>query len=227
MKRTNTRLAAALLAFGFAFSAHARSEEKLEKKANDAAVILQESVAVPETSIPDSLMKKSTCIVTIPNVFRVGMGWGARFGKGVASCRVANGWSQPAFINIRGGSWGAQIGAQSVDLVLVMINPDAVEILSRGTFTAGVDASITAGPVGRDAEAGTDYKLDSAIYSYSKAHGLFAGLALQGSTLTDDPKDNAKMYGEEVAVNTLLTTSGDRSPATLKAYVDALNTYAH
>jgi SH3 domain-containing YSC84-like protein 1 len=227
MNRTTTRFATALIALGFAFSAHARSEEKLEKKANDAAVILQESVAVPETSIPDSLLKNATCIVTIPNVFRIGVGYGTRFGKGVAACRMAQGWSRPSFINVRGGSWGAQFGAQSVDLVLVFINPDAPTILSKATFTAGIDASITAGPLGRDAEAGVDFKLDSAIYSYSKSKGLFAGIAIQGSSLTGDRKDNAKMYGEPVEAGILLTTPGDSAPATLRGYVDALVRYAH
>jgi lipid-binding SYLF domain-containing protein len=215
-----------LMALFVSVSAQADSNAKLEKKSQDAADIIEEVVRIPEKAIPNSLLEKAVCVATVPNVIKVGFVFGGRIGKGMVSCRVPGGWSQPSFMKVKGGSWGAQFGIQSVDLVLVFVNPNAVERFSKGNFTVGVDASVAAGPIGRDAQAGTDYKLDSEIYSYSKAKGLFAGIVIQGTALTVDKSNNKKVYGD-VTTDRILKSDGHRAPALVTTYVNALERYAH
>ncbi len=208
-------------------SAQADTMDKLQKKSRDAAQVIEEIVRIPEQAIPNSLLQKATCVATIPNVIKVGFVFGGRIGKGLVSCRMAGGaWSQPSFIKIKGGSWGLQFGVQSVDLVLVFVNANAIEKFSKGNFTVGVDASIAAGPLGRDAQVGTDFRLDSEIYSYSKAKGLFAGLVIQGTAITVDTASNQMIYGN-VSAEHILKSDGVRTPSVAMEYVDALNRHAY
>lgn len=142
-------------------------------------------------------------------MIRAGFVIGAKYGKGLVSCRTNNGWSHPSYIELVGGSWGAQIGVQSVDLVLVFVRANAADVMSRGNFTLGADASIAAGPIGRGAQVGTDYKLSSEIYSYSVVRGLFAGIALQGTSVQVDRSANRAVYGN-IDPYDLLTTPDTR-----------------
>lgn len=198
---------------------------QITKKTLEASIIIEEVVSIPDHAIPTSLLEKSTCIATIPNVIRAGFVFGARYGKGLVACRVPGGWSRPSVTQIRGGSWGLQFGIQSIDLVLVFTRPNAVEKFSKNNFTVGVDATVAAGPLGRDAQAGTDYKLDSEIYSYSRAKGLFAGLTIEGTAVTVDRKDNTLIYGITEA-GELLAQDGKTAPASVVPYVDALIRFA-
>jgi len=215
-------LATAFVSFG----AGAASLVQLEKKSIDASNVLEEIMNISESTIPDDLLKRAVCVATIPDVIRVGFVFGARYGTGLVSCRVPGGWSQPSFLSIKGGSWGAQIGIASVDLVLVFIRENAIEKFSKNNLTVGVDAAVAVGPVGRDAQAGTDYQLNSEIYSYSRARGIFAGLAIQGTLLNVKNKDNAKIYGPLVKTKEILSTDGAKSPYNVMSYVHALTTYA-
>lgn len=200
----------------------ASSLHELAQKTDNASAALLDILAMPDREAPLSLLAKATCVATVPNVIRAGFIFGARYGKGMVSCRLNDGWSRPSFIEIHGGSWGAQIGVQSVDLVLVFVRPDAMQKFSKSNFTLGADASIAVGPVGRDAQAGTDYKLESEIYSYSRARGFFAGLTIQGTSITVSKADNAQVYGYETNAYELLTSDGRTSPNEVVRYVNSL-----
>jgi len=209
-----------------AFGVNAASLTQLEKKSTDAGRVLEEIMNISDKTIPEDLLQRAVCVATIPDIIRVGFVFGARYGTGLVSCRIPGGWSQPSFISIKGGSWGAQIGIASVDLVLVFIRENAIEKFSKNNLTVGVDAAVAVGPVGRDAQAGTDYQLNSEIYSYSRARGIFAGLAIQGTLLNVKNKDNAKIYGPSVKTKDILSTSGAKTPANVMPYIHALMTYA-
>jgi len=227
MKRKFQFLVLVLTMTVVSFGVSASSLIQLEKKSQIASNVLEEVMNIPDKTIPDDLLQRAVCVATIPDIIRVGFVLGARYGTGLVSCRVPGaGWSQPSFISIKGGSWGAQIGVASVDLVLVFIRENAIEKFSKNNFTIGVDAAVAVGPVGRDAQAGTDYQLNSEIYSYSRARGIFAGIAIQGTLLDVKNKDNAKIYGPSVTTKDILNTSGVKSPANVMPYVHALTTYA-
>ncbi len=222
----NKKVFTILLSFVISAAAQADSLSRLEKKANDAAAVIEEVVRIPEQSIPRSLLDRAVCVATIPNVIKIGFVFGARFGQGLVSCRVPGGWSQPSFLKVTGGSWGAQIGFQSIDLVLVFVNSNAVQRLSQGNLTVGIDASLAAGPIGRDAQIGTDFKLQSEIYSYSKTKGLFAGIILQGTALTVDRNSNALIYANSDA-GQILRSNNIRASSVVSSYVNSLERFAH
>jgi SH3 domain-containing YSC84-like protein 1 len=200
----------------------AENTGKLEERARNASVILAEATTSADHAIPESLLAHAECIAAIPHVIRAGWGIGGRYGKGLVSCRTAWGWSTPSFVSLTGGSFGLQIGLSATDLVLVFVRSSAVNELSRNDFTMGGDASVAAGPLGRHAEAGTDYKLNSEIYAYSKSRGLFAGLTVGGAILHPDDDANSAIYGGSPSVKALLTSDGHEAPSTVRAFVHAL-----
>lgn len=213
----------AMIALTFSSLTFAESIQSLTNKSAVSASVLQQVMQIPDRSIPRDLLHRATCIATIPNVIRVGLVFGARYGKGLVSCRVANGlWSNPSYITLAGGSWGAQIGITSIDLVLVFVSPNAADRFTRSNFTVGADASVAAGPIGRDAQAGTDYQLNSEIYSYSRSRGLFAGLVIEGSKIKADTSANAMVYGSNMSVSNLLYSRAMRTPTAVSAYVHEL-----
>ena len=205
------------------YNAQADSVGKLADKANNAAVVLQEVTNMKDHEIPVSLLNKATCVATFPQVVRAGFIFGARYGKGLVSCRMGDGWSNPSFVELAGGSWGLQAGIEAVDLVLVFVRPNAVEKFYQTNFTLGVNATIAIGPVGRDAQAGTDYQLNSEIYSYSRTRGLYAGLTLDGTILSVDHSANATIYGAEMKASSILTAKTYLTPETVWPYVNTLS----
>jgi lipid-binding SYLF domain-containing protein len=164
------------------------------KKVEEATEVLTEIMNVPEQGIPESLVKDIYGIAVIPGLIKAGFIIGARHGQGVVSIREGRTWSNPSFITLTGGSIGWQIGAQSIDIILVFKSKKSIDGLMKGKFTLGADASVAAGPVGRQAGAGTDAQLKAEIFSYSRSRGLFAGLALEGSTLQIDDNANSAFY---------------------------------
>ncbi len=209
--------------------ATAETMPDLVDKVNVSASVLREISEISDGGIPHNLMNKATCIATIPNVIKAGFIFGGQYGQGLVSCRVSGRWSQPSFITIAGGSWGFQIGVESVDLVLVFVKSEAAVKMSKGKFTLGGDVSIAAGPVGREAQASTDLTLSSEIYSYSRSRGLFAGLTLDGSIISVDTKTNIMVYGSKLSATDLLEHNTDYilMPAMLRPYNEALSNYAH
>ena len=164
-------------------------------RANEAARVLEEILSAPDKGVPEAIIEKAQAVVVIPSTVKGALLIGAQRGKGVMSVKSASGWSAPAFITLTGGSVGLQIGGQATDIVLVVVNERGIENLAQNTFKIGGDASVAAGPVGREATASTDYKLQAEILSYSRSRGLFAGVSLAGSTIRADRDANEKIYG--------------------------------
>jgi len=169
------------------------------ERAQTAANVLAEIMGAPDQGIPEGLLKKAVGVAVIPHVVKGALGIGGRYGKGLVAQRNADGgWGTPLFIEIGGGSVGLQLGVEATDVVMVFTNSAGIQPLLKGKLKLGADASATAGPVGRKAEVGTDVLLKSAIYSYSRSKGLFAGIALDGAILQLDDSANEKVYGKEI-----------------------------
>ena len=193
----------AMLSLGslcWAGSAREDATERLENATN----VLHEIMGAPDNGIPEEVLEHAKCVAVVPHMVKGGFIFGGKHGKGVATCRTADGWSAPAFITISGGSWGLQIGIEGVDLVLIIQNEKGMQKLLDSNFKIGADASAAAGPVGRHASAGTDWKLDTEILSYSRAKGAFAGLTLEGASIRQDNDSRHAIYGRKVTTRALL-----------------------
>ena len=201
-----------------------KSDEKESERIAKATDVLQDLTTSPDKKIPNELMERAEAVAVIPNVVKGAFGIGGRYGKGVISQRLPNGrWSAPAFLKIGGGSFGAQLGVSSTDLVLVFTDRKALSLLEGGKdLKIGADASAVAGPIGRSAEAGTNIKLESAIYSYSRSKGLFAGVALDGAVLSIDKDKNAEIYGASANARDILNGK-IAANATVQPFVNALD----
>ncbi|HKM85766.1 MAG TPA: lipid-binding SYLF domain-containing protein [Terriglobales bacterium] len=172
------------------------AREDATDRLDNATSVMHEIMGMPDKGIPEEVLEHAKCVAVIPHMVKGGFIFGAKEGKGVATCRTADGWSAPAFITISGGSWGLQIGVEAVDVVLIIQNDKGMQRLLSSNFQIGGDASAAAGPVGRHAEAGTDWKMDTEILTYSRAKGAFAGLTLEGASLRQDSDSRHAMYGD-------------------------------
>ncbi|KFL36070.1 hypothetical protein N788_05860 [Arenimonas donghaensis DSM 18148 = HO3-R19] len=212
-------LAPFIAAFALALTAApALAGEKEEAKAADAARVLAEIMRIPETAIPEKMFDEAYAIAVIPDVVKAGLIIGGRGGKGLISVRSADGtWSNPSFIKLGGGSVGFQAGVQSADVILVFRSERGINDIVNGKFTLGADASVAAGPVGRSAQASTDEQLKAEIYSYSRARGLFAGVALDGTWLRMDHTANQRVYGNNTTPRQIFE---GRTPSAPTAVVD-------
>src|SRR5512139_16012 len=170
-------------------------------KVDDSVEVLEQTLSIPESRIPPALLSNTEGIAIIPGVIKAGFILGGRYGKGILVIREKDGsWSNPVFITITGGSIGWQIGVESIDIILVFKSSRSIEGIMKGKFTLGADASVAAGPVGRQASASTDVLLKSEIYSYSRSRGLFAGLALDGAGIQVNHDANEAFYGKGYAL---------------------------
>ncbi len=197
-------------------------------RAQTAASVLAEVMDAPDQGIPEALLKKAYGVAVIPHVVKGAFGFGGRYGKGIVAQRNANGgWGTPLFIEIGGGSFGLQIGVEATDVVMVFTNSAGIAPLLKGKLKIGADASATAGPVGRKAEVGTEILLKSAIYSYSRSKGLFAGIALDGAVLQLDDDANEAVYGKTiVAADAAKTHLSGAALAVVQPFLGALAKYA-
>jgi lipid-binding SYLF domain-containing protein len=168
------------------------------KRTQKASQVFGEIMNTPDQGIPQELLETAKCIAIIPGEVKFAFVFGGNYGRGVATCRTGHGWSAPMFVAIEGGSVGYQIGGSSTDLVMLFMNDHALQSLLNDKFKLGADASVAAGPVGRHASADTDLKLKSEILSYSRAKGVFAGLALDGAVVQADKSGDEAMYGHDV-----------------------------
>ena len=196
-------LVLAMLSLGTLCWAGSAREDATDRLDN-ATSVMHEIMGMPDKGIPEEVLEHAKCVAVVPHMVKGGFIFGAKEGKGVATCRTANGWSAPAFITISGGSWGLQIGVEAVDVVLIIQNDKGMQRLLSSNFQIGGDASAAAGPVGRHAEAGTDWKLDTEILTYSRAKGAFAGLTLEGASLRQDSDSRHAIYGSNVTTRALL-----------------------
>jgi SH3 domain-containing YSC84-like protein 1 len=180
------------------------SAERTPERLNSAANVLSEVMSAPDQGIPRDLLAKASCIVIVPGVKSGAFVFGAKYGKGVISCRKPNGWSAPASIRVEGGSFGFQIGVQDTDLIMLVMNRRGGERLLSTQFTLGGESDVAAGPVGRSATAQTDASMRAEILSWSRNRGIFAGISLQGATLRQDLDDNAEIYGQPLRNKTIV-----------------------
>jgi lipid-binding SYLF domain-containing protein len=182
-----------------------KDQTEIGKRIVKSAEVLNEIMATPDKAIPDKIMNSAKCIAVVPSIVKVAFVFGGQHGKGVATCKTAAGWSAPAPITITGGSWGLQLGGQAVDLVMVVTNDHGMQHLLSSHFKLGTDASAAAGPVGRDATADTDVKMRAEVLTYSRARGIFAGIDLSGSAISQDKDDTSLLYGKMAPFQDILS----------------------
>ncbi|MGA8689496.1 MAG: lipid-binding SYLF domain-containing protein [Methyloceanibacter sp.] len=214
-----------MLALFATLTAVASDREDDVKRAHKAAQVFKEIMNTPDHGIPHDLLKKAKCIAIIPGDVKFAFIFGGNYGRGLATCRTGHGWSAPMFLAIDGGSVGYQIGGSSTDLVMLFMNDHALKSLLSDKFKLGGDASVAAGPVGRTAEAGTDVKLNAEILSYSRAKGIFAGVALDGAVVQADKSGDIAMYGENVDRHEILDGKV-AVPASARPLVHEISGYA-
>ena len=200
-------------------------ENKAEDRIKAAANVLDEIQSAPDQGVPEEVLGSAECVAIVPSMLKGGFIVGARYGRGVASCRTPKGWSAPAFFTVQGGSVGLQIGGQAVDLVMLIMNQDGMRNLLSSKFKLGADASVAAGPVGRHAAADTDWKLRAQVLSYSRARGAFAGLELSGAAIKQDKDSTREFYGRMVPFKTALTGTID-APANAYPLLSTLAKWA-
>jgi lipid-binding SYLF domain-containing protein len=199
----------------------ATNREATVDRMDHAGRVLHEVMAAPDKGIPQEVLEHAKCVAVVPHLLKGGFVIGAENGRGVATCRTADGWSAPAFFSITGGSWGLQIGVEGVDLVLIIQDDKGMQQLIGSGFELGGDASAAAGPVGRHASADTNWKLETEVLTYSRAKGLFAGVTLNGASIRRDDDSTEAIYGRDVPTRRIL--QGDEAvPASAQSFLDAV-----
>jgi len=179
---------------GSAFAASSRDD--LQDRLDSAKLVLEQILNTPDNTIPLNILQQATCVGVIPSLKKGAFIVGAEYGQGVVSCRTGHGWSAPVFIRLAGGSFGFQIGGQATDLVLVAVNDRGFQDLLKSKFKIGGDAAASAGPVGRNSQAATDWKMNAELLTYSRSKGLFAGIDLNGATVSQNSEDTEVYYGQ-------------------------------
>jgi lipid-binding SYLF domain-containing protein len=186
---------------------------KAADRAQAAADVLDAIQGAPDKGIPQEVLGSAECVAVVPSMLKGGFIVGARYGRGLASCRTPKGWSAPAFFTVEGGSVGFQIGGQAVDLVMLIMNDNGMKHLLTSKFELGADASVAAGPVGRHAEGNTDWKMRAEVLTYSRARGIFAGVSLNGAVIKQDKDSTREFYGHMVTFNEALKGNVEAPPA--------------
>src|SRR5580692_10834978 len=203
MKKTLSLLLMSLMGmFGTYAWAGSDSEKSIDRLQNSVDV-LHAIMAAPDKGIPEEVLTDAKCILVVPDMIKGGFIFGAKHGRGVATCRTAAGWSAPAFVSIGGGSWGLQIGVEGVDLVLLVMNDRGLQHLLSSKFALTGEGSVAAGPVGRHASAGTDWKMNTEMLTYSRSKGVFAGLTLEGAVIEQDNDSTRAIYGKHIEFRTI------------------------
>lgn len=198
------------------------TREATNDRLDHAGRVLHEIMSAPDNGIPEEVLEHAKCIAVVPHMLKGGFVFGGENGRGVVSCRTAEGWSAPAFFAITGGSWGLQIGVEGVDLVMVIQNDRGMREMLASKFELGADASAAAGPVGRHASANTDWKMNVEILTYSRARGAFAGLTLDGAAIRRDDDSTRAIYGPHVSSRSILKGQV-AAPATAASFLDAVS----
>jgi lipid-binding SYLF domain-containing protein len=202
-------LLVSLCSFCFSTDDQQTKESKASDRVQAAADVLNEIQGTPDKGIPSEILGSAECVAVVPSMLKGGFIVGARYGRGLASCRTSKGWSAPAFFRVEGGSFGFQIGGQAIDLIMLIMNENGMKNLLSSKFELGADASVAAGPVGRHAEGNTDWKMRAEVLTYSRARGICAGVTLNGAVIKQDKDSTRDFYGHMVTF-----------PAALKGEID-------
>ena len=182
----------------------ASSRQDLQDRIDSAKTVLDQIMSAQDHTIPLNILHSATCVAVVPGMIKGAFVFGAQYGQGVVTCRTGHGWSAPVFIRMAGGSWGLQIGGQATDLVLVAVNEKGFQDLLRDKFKIGGDAAASAGPVGRNTQAATDWKMSAELLTYSRSRGLFAGIDLDGTSVSQNSDDTATFYGQSYSFSSIL-----------------------
>jgi lipid-binding SYLF domain-containing protein len=217
-------LFAQLCSFAIATDSQTK-ESKAADRVQAASDVLNEIQSAPDKGIPQEILSKAECVAVVPSMLKGGFIVGAKYGRGLASCRTPKGWSAPAFFTTTGGSVGFQIGGQAVDLVMLIMNDYGMQHLLSSKFALGADASVAAGPVGRHAEGNTDWKMRAQVLTYSRARGIFAGVSLNGAVVKQDKDSTREFYGHMVTFKAALTGEVD-PPSAANAFLTTLAKWA-
>lgn len=211
---------AAFTATAFAASSRADLRDRLEK----ARMVVNELSQTPDKGIPNQIMEKAVCVAVVPSMKKAAFGIGGQYGQGVVTCRTGHGWSAPVFIRLAGGSYGFQIGAKATDLVMVAMNQQGMQELLKSKFKIGADASAAAGPVGREAAANTSINMSAELLTYSRAKGLFAGIDLDGTSVSQNQDDTDVFYGHHYEFRQILS-GGVPVPEAARPFVRTVAKY--
>jgi len=222
MKKTLSLLVMSAIAmvgtYAFAGSAREDSVDRLARSVN----VLHAIMATPDKGIPEEVLSNAKCIVVVTDLIKGGFVFGGKHGRGVATCRTANGWSAPAFVSVGGGSWGLQIGVEDVDLVMLIMNDQGLQHLLSSKFQLTGEGSVAAGPVGRHASAGTDWKMNTEMLTYSRSKGVFAGLTLEGAVVEQDNDSPHAIYGKHMMFRNILSGKA-ATPRSADAFLKAVS----
>lgn len=207
----------------------AKDEPEVVKRLDNSANVMNEIMGTPDKGIPSKILGDAKCVIVVPSMINIAVGFGGRHGKGVATCRTTNsngnGWSAPAPITITGGSWGLQLGGQAIDLVMLVMNQKGMDHLLSSKFKIGAEATGAAGPIGREVAGDTDWKMRAEILTYSRARGLFAGIDLNGASIKQDRDETAVLFGKILPFQTIL--SGKVAPPTTsKVFLATIRKYS-
>jgi len=200
------------------------SREDTVKRLQNSVDVLRAIMATPDKGIPEEVLSGAKCILVVPDLIKGGFILGGKHGRGVASCRTSEGWSAPAFVSVGGGSWGLQIGVEGVDLVMLVMNDQGFQHLLSSKFQLSGEGSAAAGPVGRHASAGTDWKMNTQMLTYSRSKGLFAGITLEGAVVQQDDDSTKAIYGKNVKFRNILSgrvATPQSAEAFMRAVADA------
>ncbi len=204
--------------FAWARSGREDTVDRLQKSVD----VLHAIMSTPDKGIPEEVLSGAKCILVVPDLIKGGFIFGGKHGRGVASCRTSNGWSAPAFVSVGGGSWGLQIGIEGVDLVMLVMNDQGFQHLLSSKFELTGEGSVAAGPVGRHASAGTDWKMNTEMLTYSRSKGVFAGLTLEGAVVEQDNDSTHAIYGRHMMFRNILSGKAS-TPASADAFVKAVS----
>jgi lipid-binding SYLF domain-containing protein len=224
MKKTISLLLMGFMGLAGTYAWAGSAREDTVDRLQNSVDVLHAIMSTPDRGIPEEVLSNAKCILVVPDLIKGGFIFGGKHGRGVASCRTAEGWSAPAFVSVGGGSWGLQIGVEGVDLVMLVMNDRGFQHLLSSKFELSGEGSVAAGPVGRHASAGTDWKMNTEMLTYSRSKGAFAGLTLEGAVVQQDDDSTRAIYGENIEFRNILSgkVSTPRSAdAFMKAVSDA------
>ena len=208
--------------YAFAGSDREDTVDRMQKSVE----VLQSIMSTPDKGIPEDVLNGAKCIVVVPDLLKGGFIFGGKHGRGVASCRTADGWSAPAFVSVGGGSWGLQIGVEGVDLVMLVMNDRGLQHLLSSKFELTGEGSVAAGPVGRQASAGTDILMNTEVLTYARSKGVFAGLTLEGAVVEQDNDSTRAIYGHNMRFRSILSGKVP-TPASANAFLKAVSEAGH
>jgi SH3 domain-containing YSC84-like protein 1 len=226
MKKTMSVLTIALVCLVGTYASAGTARQDTVKRLQSSVDVLQSIMSTPDKGIPEEVLSNAKCILVVPDLIKGGFIFGGKHGRGVASCRTSAGWSAPAFVSIGGGSWGLQIGVEGVDLVMLVMNDQGFQQLLSSKFALSGEGSVAAGPVGRHASAGTDWKMNTEMLTYSRSKGVFAGLTLEGAVIEQDDDSTRAIYGKHMRFRNILSGKVP-TPTSAEAFMKAVADAGH